>query len=266
MDARIRLPLFLVVLAALSSCGGESASDVATNLQGVWKGTCQNCGGGTLTGVITADGSGAFYDPTGLVYFAKGFDKSILAGTGTTYATYLGVLDGANDTLAPLTLSGTASQTDIAGAFDFSIAGSNPTGPADNITADFVLTPDAAASRDAAVTAGTWSGYYVSQSGPLAVNLNVLSDDSISGVDANACNVSGSLTPSKGAAGVFSVQFSTTGKDYRCGKGFSGVAFASGHDDFDYFGGASGRYYYFILEDGTVDGGSFGAVIELQAP
>lgn len=253
--------LCLLGLIGLSACRSSSnSSDVAINLEGVWRGDCGgNCG--TLTGVVTPDGFGAFYDRLGLTYFVTGLNHTNLAENGTVYAPFDGTLDSANERHVPLHLDGIASQSSIAGSIGFSITGSMPKGPPVDVTLNVNLSPYADLPSSTLVP-GTWQGYEVASSKPIPITLDIVtSSDSFSGTDGNLCTQSGSIYLATANPDLFTVAYTTGGPTATCGESFAGYAYQSRNDDFDYFSHAAGTYLYVIASGNAGDA----MVIELKS-
>jgi hypothetical protein len=237
---------FSIVL--LSACGGGNGSygtggggnggGATAAVQGVWIGSYSikgTSGSTPVIAVIAEGGYAFFYDEFGNVYvLPKLTGSKTLSGTLDAYAAFGGTFpDGhTHDSFA---LTGTASDTSIKG--DFSGGGES---------GSFSLTPLATQSTGVtgiADLAGNLGGFYYG-TGTAAVALTVQSSGVFAGVDANGCNLVGTLTKLQSAPFLVAVTVKSSGSSAACVGDMTGLGFVTDQDLGNLFGGSAGNYLY----------------------
>lgn len=242
------------VLGLLSACGGGSSGggggSTTADVQGIWHGTYTVSGVSGSTDVQAAIANGGyafFYDANGFMYvLPKLTGSTTLSGTLTGYAPAGDFFTGGL-AMESFDLTGTVSDASIAGTFS-----------GNGVSGTFTLTPFTPYSHTASTVSGSWQGFYAGSGSPGAVALTMHSNGSFTGNDANGCALSGALKQVTGE-NLFNVN--VTSKGSGCAGTLNGLAYESSTDTYNFFGGATGTYYYVGVSNA---GNAF--VAELKAP
>lgn len=225
MLRRIACSMAVLLLAA---CGGGDTLD----LQGEWTGTYFADGATnppvTLKAIIGAAGPTILFDGSGFSYVMSPRAGSNLAATLTVYPPYGFIFTGGKRTLSAI-MAGSATDSSMTGQLQIQGA-----------TAQFSMKRAAPFTGAPSVVAGSWQGAALGSRG---VALTVADDGTAIGTDSFGCQLGGHITPVSAGENLFTVTLHSNGGGTLCGLDLTGLAYESGTDEFDSFGGGAGTYY-----------------------
>lgn len=252
-----------ILTLALTACGGGGGSSSGSGsggnpttaaVEGIWTGTYTINGGATypISGAITQNGYGFFYETNGVLYVLPALTGSATySGTLTAYAPPGNTFSN-GQSIATFSVTGSvASQAGTATSIQGDFSGSGETGT-------FTLSPNNPYSGSASVAglAGQWDGYYL---GPgTSITLVIGSNGTFTGNDAVGCNITGTVTQVQPSMNLYQVNLTSTGQAV-CAGNLSGLGYESSTDASGDFGGAQGTYAYV-----GVSNSSSGTVVEIK--
>lgn len=250
-----KLSAILVALAAtstLTGCGGGSSSSTPTPIlfviPGPWSGTYSLNGSSQVaaTGAVSAGGFGYFADSQGNIFMLQSVPSttpftSTLIGTpapGTNFPVVNGVVS--------FIVNGNYSSSDTSTSMQatltsYVIAGSPPTTTTTGLNGNFTLNTSTPYDGKVSLAGlqGQWDGYYLGKT-PTAVALDVATNGTFTGNDANGCTLSGTLVQQDPQTNLFYVNFTASGTG--CPGVMNGLGFLSSTPISGNFGGAAGTY------------------------
>jgi hypothetical protein len=246
MEVKLRAALAALSLVLLSSCGGGGSD--GSDFEGVWHGTYMPDGSTPVPiFAVARHGSTAFfYDRDGLTFVIPDFaGPGDIHQGGEVFPAHGFIFNDGSRSLS-IDLKASVSTAKITGSFTV-----------DGAVLRLALNGSQPFSGDPSVVPGRWHGVPIGPDSTVTdfttgapIQIAVAPDGTFKGTD-NACNVSGTITPALSGDNLFDVSFNET--SYRgfahCSGAMTGLAYESDTDSADYFGHASGIYYYFVVSN-----------------